>query len=92
MGRSVERPAETGKGLASLLPPDRRATKEKSMAEIRVERKKKGIPLIYILLALIALAVIAWMLLDDDDEAVETAPAVSVLDSRELKEILPRAA
>lgn len=62
------------------------------MAEIRVERKKKGIPLIYILLALIALAVAAWMLLDDDDEAVETAPAVSVLDSRELEEVLPRAA
>lgn len=52
------------------------------MAEIRVERKKKGIPLIYILLALIALAVIAWMLLDnDDDEAVETAPAVSFLET-----------
>lgn len=63
------------------------------MAQIRVEPKKKGIPLIYILLALIALAVIAWLLLDnDDDEAVETAPAVSVLDSRDLKEILPRAA
>jgi hypothetical protein len=51
------------------------------MAEIRVERKKKGIPLIYILLALIVLAVIAWQLLDDDDEAVETAPAVSVLET-----------
>ena len=52
------------------------------MAEIRVERKKKGIPLIYILLALIALAVIAWLLLDnDDDEAVETAPAVSYLET-----------
>lgn len=62
------------------------------MAQIRVEPKKKGIPLIYILLALIALAVIAWLLLDNDDDAVETAPAVSVLDSRDLKEILPRAA
>ncbi|HJX26904.1 MAG TPA: hypothetical protein VJ885_03250 [Thermoanaerobaculia bacterium] len=51
------------------------------MAEIRVERKKKGIPLIYILLALIALAIAAWMLLDDDDEAVETAPAVSFLET-----------
>lgn len=52
------------------------------MAEIRVERKKKGIPLIYILLALIALAVIAWLLLDnDEDEAVETAPAVSRLET-----------
>lgn len=52
------------------------------MAEIRVERKKKGIPLIYILLALIALAVIAWLLLDnDEDEAMETAPAVSRLET-----------
>jgi hypothetical protein len=51
------------------------------MAEIRVERKKKGIPLIYILLALIALAVIAWLLLANDDDAVETAPAVSVFET-----------
>lgn len=52
------------------------------MAEIRVERKKKGIPLIYILLALIALAIAAWLLLDnDEDEAVETAPAVSYLET-----------
>lgn len=51
------------------------------MAEIRVERKKKGIPLIYILLALIVLAVIAWMLMNNEDEAVETAPAVSFLET-----------
>ena len=37
------------------------------MAEIRVERKKKGIPLIWILLALVVLALVAWMLLDRDE-------------------------
>lgn len=51
------------------------------MAQIRVEPKKKGIPLIYILLALIALAIAAWVLLSNDEEAVETAPAVSVLET-----------
>lgn len=55
------------------------------MAEIRVERKKKGIPLIYILLALIVLALLAWMLLDrmdDDGAATETNQAVELLVER----------
>lgn len=49
------------------------------MADIRVERKKKGIPLIWILLALVVLALVAWALLDRDEpepNEVTAIPAV----------------
>lgn len=53
------------------------------MAEIRVERKK-GIPVWVILLALLALAALAWYFLgrDDQSEAAPDVAAVVELDVR----------
>jgi hypothetical protein len=60
----------TGSHLAA-----RNGKKELTMAEIRVQRKK-GIPLIWLLLALIILVLAIWFLIDrmGDDENASLAP------------------